>query len=123
MKKLSLVLLVAFVSAIFALSGCATAPGQSVGSLTRNRIASIPMGTSQKDVIAGIGNPRNTTSRITADGNQQVFVYSMGDLIEKIEGGGAAFGYGMQQGLRGNSGSRPILLTFTNGKLVAIEGL
>ncbi len=105
-------------------AGCATNPnGQPIGMLTTSKVTQLGFGTSREQVLQELGKPNSSNSRLTASGTEEVFIYSKGDLLEKFEGGAAAFKWGMQRGLSGGSGATFITLRFLDGRLNAIEGL
>lgn len=106
-----------------AVAGCASPSGQPVGMLTKNKVTQISIGTSRATVVAALGNPNSTNSRVTASGTEEILVYSKGTLVERFEGGAAAFKWGMQRELSGGPGQTYLTFRFLNGFLTSIEGL
>lgn len=106
-----------------ALVGCASPSGQPVGMVTKSKVTQIQIGTSRAAVIAILGNPNSTNSRVAVSGTEEILVYSKGTLVERFEGGAAAFKWGMQRELSGGPGQTYLTFRFVNGLLASIEGL
>jgi hypothetical protein len=111
------------VAVTLALAGCASPSGQPGGMVTKSKVTQIQIGTSRAAVVSALGNPSSTNSQVTASGTEEILVYSKGTLVERFEGGAAAFRWGMQRELSGGPGQTYLTFRFVNGFLTSIEGL
>lgn len=117
------ILSVIVVTATLAFVACASSSVQPAGMLTKSKVTQISIGTTREAVVTALGNPNSTNSRITSAGTEEILVYSKGSLVERFEGGAAAFKWGMQRQLNGGPGQTYITFRFVNGYLTSIDGL
>lgn len=91
---------------------------------TQARLDSLKVGMTTSEILQLLGNPLVTRSEISAEGKVELWAYSRGGLIEKFDGGGAAFAHGFfGQFQHENKKEDDIILTISNGALKAIVGL
>ena len=96
---------------------------QSPSHLTIEQTLSlIKIGSGTEEVMRLLGRPNSTSFKITSSGRAVIWAYSYGTLVERIQGGGAAFGYGFSQEMNGQRADKMIYLTFMDGSLGEIDG-
>ena len=102
-------------------TGCASLQTQNriPRATVSQKLQLLYVGMSQSNVIETIGQPHWSRTEETASGRIDVWLYDYLRLVERIEGGGAAFWSGVQRGGSGVS-SPPVELRFENRNITSI---
>lgn len=103
-------------------AGCASLQPQNriPRATVLQKLQELYVGMSQTEVIETIGQPHWYRTEETASGRIDVWLYDRYKLIERIEGGGAAFWSGVQHGASGASSPPPVELRFENRNITSI---